>query len=131
MKHKRVAFTRPSRSAYRRLPSNARLRQTMGYGDGIVCDLAACGQDIDSTARTFGSARAASGVPAEHSSHSQQCKTTYVDVLRNSKTGTGRSRRPGIMQGRCCAALSQFPRGRARIVRCLNREDNTRRVTNK
>jgi hypothetical protein len=140
MKHKRIAFTALQASrclamgflvAFLATPASA---QTIGYGDGIAAVMAACGQDIDTHCKDvrLGSGRIEACL-AEHAAEiSQQCKTTYVDVFAQlEKRAQAEGTVPELCKADAARLCRNFREGRARIVRCLTREDNTRRVTNK
>jgi hypothetical protein len=138
MKHKHVIST-PSQAsrflatgvllAFLAVPASA---QTIGYAEGIEMLMAACGQDIETHCKDvrLGSGRIEACLAGNEIS--QQCKTTYVEVFTQlEKRAQAEAAVPELCKADAARLCRNFREGRARIVRCLIREDNTRKVSNK
>jgi hypothetical protein len=112
------------------IPASA---QTIGYGDSMGLLIQACGADVEAHCATvrLGSGRIEACLQKNVSRLSQNCVTTYNAVVQQLQV---RAAAQEVAQKLCEAdaerVCSDFREGRARILRCLIREENTRKISN-
>jgi hypothetical protein len=105
--------------------------QTIGYGDAMVVLTEACGADVQAHCADvrIGSGRIEACLQQNAGQLSQQCITTYNEVFVSLQT---RAAAQAAAHELCASDVrrlcSDFQEGRGRILRCLLREDNVRRV---
>lgn len=108
--------------------------QTIGYGDSMKVLIEACGADVEAHCASvrLGSGRIEACLQQNVSRLSQNCMTTYNAVVQQLQVrAAAQEAVPQLCESDAKRICSDFREGRARIVRCLIREDNVRKVSNK
>lgn len=107
--------------------------QTVGYGDSMGFLIEACGADVEAHCASvrLGSGRIEACLQQNVSRLSENCVTTYNAVVQQLQVrAAAQEAVPKICEADARRLCSDFREGRARILRCLIREDNTRKVSN-
>jgi hypothetical protein len=107
--------------------------QTIGYGDSMMLLIEACGTDVGTHCAgvRLGSGRIEACLQQNVSRLSQNCVTTYNAVVQQLQVrAAAQEAVPKICEADAKRLCSDFREGRARFLRCLIREDNTRKVSN-
>jgi hypothetical protein len=111
------------------LPASA---QTIGYGDAMVMLTEACGADVQAHCADvrIGGDRIQACLQQNAGQLSQQCISTYNAVFVQLQTrAAAQQNAHEICESDVRRLCSDFREGRGRILRCLLREDNVRRVS--
>ena len=108
--------------------------QTIGYGEAIRGLTAACGADIEKQCKGVRPGGGAiSACLAKNSSRiSSRCAETFeAAFVLLARRAAAQEAAPKVCAAEAKRLCSNFRPGGARILRCLIREDNIRKVTNK
>ncbi len=108
--------------------------QTIGYGEAIRGLTAACGADIEKQCKGVkpGGGAIAACLAKNSSSISSRCAETFeAAFVLLAKRAAAQEAAPALCAAEAKRLCSNFREGNARILRCLIREDNVRKVTNK
>lgn len=111
------------------LPATA---ATISYTDAIDILTASCGKDVQTYCGDvrIGSGRIEACLAKNSSRISQQCKTDLPQVLALiDARAAAQAAVPEVCKADAARLCEDFREGRARILRCLIREDNTRKVS--
>jgi nitrate/nitrite-specific signal transduction histidine kinase len=112
------------------LPASA---QTIGYGDSMKLLIEACSADVEKHCASvrIGSGRIEACLQQNVNSLSQNCVTTYNAVVQQLQVrAAAQEAVPKVCEADAKRLCEDFRAGRARFLRCLIREDNTRKVSN-
>ena len=107
--------------------------QTIGYGEAIAQLTAACGADIEKFCKGVkpGGGRIDACL-AKNSGVSAGCRQTYAAALASlQKRAQAQEAVQQVCRADAARLCSNFREGQARILRCLIRSENVRRVTNR
>jgi len=107
--------------------------QTVGYGDSMKFLIDACGADVQKLCANvrIGSGRIEECLQTNVSRLSPNCVSTWNTVVQQLQTrAAAQDAVPQLCAADAKRLCSNFRAGRARILRCLIREDNTRKVSN-
>ena len=107
--------------------------QTIGYGDSMKLLIEACGSDVEASCAgvRLGSGRIEACLQENVSRLSQNCVNTWNAVIQQLQVrAAAQESVPKICEADAKRLCSDFREGRARFLRCLIREDNTRKVSN-
>ena len=107
--------------------------QTVGYGDSMGFLIEACGADVEAHCAgvRLGSGRIEACLQQNANRLSQNCVTTWNAVVQQLQVrAAAQEAVPKICEADARRLCSDFREGRARFLRCLIREDNTRKVSN-
>lgn len=108
--------------------------QTIGYAEAVRELTAACGADIE---KHCGDVRPGGGaikacLAKNANQISGKCTQTFENVFALlEKRAAAQAAVPEICRADAQRLCSNFRQGNARILRCLTRSDNVRKVTNK
>lgn len=105
---------------------------TISYTDAIDILTASCGKDVQTYCGDvrIGSGRIEACLAKNSSRLSQQCQTTLPQVLALiDARAAAQAAVPEICKADAARLCEDFREGRARVLRCLIREDNTRKVS--
>ncbi|HMB47220.1 MAG TPA: cysteine rich repeat-containing protein [Afifellaceae bacterium] len=108
--------------------------QTIGYGEAIRGLTAACGADIEKQCKGVkpGGGAIAACLAKNSSSISSRCAETFeASFVLLTKRAAAQDAAAGLCQADAERLCSNFREGRARVLRCLTRVDNHRKVSNK
>ncbi len=106
--------------------------QTIGYGEAIRGLTAACGADLEKYCKGVKPGGGAIGVCLARNNISTGCSATFEAAFALlAKRAAAQDAAPQICQADAKRLCSNFRQGRARILRCLIRRDNIRKVSNK
>lgn len=108
--------------------------QTIGYGEAIRQLTAACGADIENHCKGVKPGGGAISVclAKNASSISSGCASTFENAFALlAKRAAAQEAAPELCRADAERLCSNFREGRARILRCLTRVDNLRKVSNK
>jgi len=107
--------------------------ETIGYGDAMGLLIGACSADVEANCSDvrLGSGRIEACLQQNVSRLSPNCVATYNEVvgLLNQRAAAQEAA-PKLCESDAKRLCSNFREGRARILRCLIREDNVRKVSN-
>ena len=105
--------------------------QTIGYGEAIRGLTAACGADLEKYCKSVKPGGGAISACLAKNNISTGCATTYeAAFVRLAKRAAAQDAAPQICEADARRLCSNFREGRARVLRCLIRDDNIRRVSN-
>ena len=107
--------------------------QTVGYGDSMKILIEACSADVEANCATvrLGSGRIEACLQQNVSRLSPNCVSTYNAVVQQLQVrAAAQEAVPTLCESDAKRICSDFREGRARILRCLIREDNVRKVSN-
>jgi hypothetical protein len=107
--------------------------ETIGYGDAMGVLIGACGADVEANCADvrLGGDRIQACLQQNASRLSPNCVTTYNQVVGLlQQRALAQEAVPNLCEADAKRLCSDFREGRARILRCLIREDNTRKVSN-
>lgn len=110
------------------------IAETIGYGEAIRQLTAACGADIEKHCKGVkpGGGGISSCLAKNASSISNGCASTFeVAFALLAKRAAAQEAVPELCRADAERLCSNFREGRARILRCLTRVDNLRKVSNK
>jgi len=113
------------------LPASA---ATVSYTEAIDILMAACGKDVETYCSDvrLGSGRIEACLSKNSSRISQQCQADFPKVIAIlDARATAQASVPEVCKADAARLCEDFRLGRARVLRCLIREDNTRRVSNR
>jgi len=113
------------------LPASA---ATVSYTEAIDILIAACGKDVETYCSDvrLGSGRIEACLTKNSSRISQQCTTDFPKVVALlDARAAAQAAVPQVCKADAARLCEDFRLGRARVIRCLTREDNTRRVSNR
>jgi hypothetical protein len=108
--------------------------QTIGYGEAIRQLTAACGTDIEKHCKGVkpGGGAISACLAKNAGSISGGCASTFeVAFGLLAKRAAAQEAAPELCRADAERLCSDFREGRARILRCLTRVDNRRKVSNK
>lgn len=108
--------------------------QTISYGQAMNVLVGACGQDIEKNCKGIkpGGNRVSACLEKNQSKISQNCQQTYAAAFADlAKRNAAQQAAPDICAPDIKRLCQNFNQGRARILRCLTRVDNRRKVSNK
>lgn len=106
--------------------------QTIGYGEAIRGLTAACGADIEKHCKGVKPGGGAISSCLAKNNISAGCAATYVAAFALLTTrAAAQEAAPQICEADAKRLCANFREGRARILRCLTRQDNLRKVSNK
>jgi hypothetical protein len=108
--------------------------QTIGYGDAIRGLTAACGADIEKQCKGVkpGGGAIAVCLAKNKSSISSKCAQTYEAAFNLlARRAAAQDAAAEVCKADAERLCSNFREGRARVLRCLTRVDNSRKVSNK
>ncbi len=106
--------------------------QTIGYGEAIRGLTAACGADLEKYCKDVKPGGGALAVCLRRTNVSPGCAATFeAAFVLLSKRGAAQEAAPQICEADAKRLCANFREGRARILRCLRRRDNIRKVSNK
>ncbi len=106
--------------------------ETIGYGEAIRGLTAACGADIEKHCKSVKTGGGAISVCLARNNISTGCSATFEAAFALlAKRAAAQDAAPQICQADAKRLCSNFRQGRARILRCLIRRDNIRKVSNK
>ena len=106
--------------------------QTIGYGEAIRGLTAACGADLEKHCKGVKPGGGAIAVCLRSNNVSPGCSATFEAAFALlAKRAAAQEAAPQICQADARRLCSNFREGRARILRCLIRRDNIRKVSNK
>lgn len=106
--------------------------QTVGYGDAMGILIQACGADVEKHCADvrLGGGRLEACLQRNASALSPQCVTTYNQVIASlQQRAAAQAAAPQICAADMHRLCQDFREGDARMLRCLLRPDNTRRVS--
>jgi hypothetical protein len=107
---------------------------TISYQEAARSLSAACGADIANYCKGVqpGGARLKDCLLANSDKVSQQCQSTYVTVIQSlAARAKAQAAVPNLCKSDAERLCDNFRAGGARILRCLTRSDNVRKVTKK
>ena len=105
--------------------------QTIGYGEAIRGLTAACGADLEKYCKSVKPGDGAISACLAKNNISTGCAATYeAAFVRLAKRAAAQDAAPQICEADARRLCSNFREGRARVLRCLIRDDNIRRVSN-
>ena len=107
--------------------------QTIGYGDSMKVLIEACGADVEAHCAgvRLGSGRIEACLAQNVSRLSPNCVSAYNAVVQQLQVrAAAQEAVPQVCESDAKRICSDFREGRARILRCLIREDNVRKVSN-
>jgi hypothetical protein len=107
--------------------------ETIGYGDAMGMLIQACSADVEANCGDvrLGGGRIEACLAKNISKISPQCVTTYNNVAALLQARTAAQEAvPKLCATDAKRLCSDFNEGRARILRCLIRKDNVRKVGN-
>jgi len=108
------------------------LAQTIGYGEAIRGLTAACGADIEKFCKGIKPGGGAISACLAKNNISTGCAATFeAAFVLLAKRAAAQEAAPKVCAAEAKRLCSNFRPGGARILRCLIREDNLRKVTNK
>ena len=108
------------------------LAQTIGYGEAIRGLTAACGADIEKHCKGVKPGGGAISACLAKNNISTGCAATFeAAFVLLAKRVAAQEAAPQICEADAKRLCSNFREGRARILRCLIRNDNIRKVSNK
>ena len=110
------------------------IAQTIGYGEAIRQLTAACGADIENHCKGLkpGGGAISTCLAKNASSISSGCASTFeVAFALLAKRAAAQEAAPELCRADAERLCSNYREGRARILRCLTRVDNLRKVSNK
>jgi hypothetical protein len=113
------------------LPASA---ATISYTDAIDILIASCGPDVQTYCGDvrLGSGRVEACLAKNSSRISPQCKTDLPKVVSLlDARAAAQAAVPEVCKADAARLCEDFRLGRARVLRCLIREDNTRKVSNR
>ena len=108
--------------------------ETIGYGEAIRALTAACGADIEKQCKGVRPGGGAiSACLAKNSSRiSSRCAETFeAAFVLLAKRAAAQEAAPKLCTAEAKRLCSNFRQGSARVLRCLIRKDNVRKVSNK
>ena len=106
--------------------------QTIGYGEAIRGLTAACGADIEKHCKGVKPGGGAISACLAKKNISTGCAATYVAAFALlTVRAAAQEAAPQLCAAEAKRLCSNFQEGRARILRCLIRKDNIRKVSNK
>jgi len=106
--------------------------QTIGYGEAIRGLTAACGADLEKHCKGVKPGGGAIAACLKRSNVSPGCAATFeAAFVLLAKRAAAQDAAPQLCQAEAKRLCSNFREGRARILRCLIRRDNIRKVSNK
>jgi hypothetical protein len=106
--------------------------QTIGYGEAIRGLTAACGADLEKYCKGVKPGGGAISACLKRNSVSPGCSATFEAAFTLlAKRAAAQEAAPQLCQAEAKRLCSNFREGRARILRCLIRRDNIRKVSNK
>lgn len=108
--------------------------ETIGYGDAMGILIQACGADVEAHCGDvrLGSGRIEACLQQNASALSQQCVTTYNQVIASlQQRAAAQAAAPELCTADVHRLCQDFREGDARMLRCLLRQDNVSRVSNK
>jgi hypothetical protein len=106
--------------------------QTIGYGEAIRGLTAACGADLEKHCKGVKPGGGAIAACLKRSNVSPGCAATFEGAfVLLAKRAAAQAAAPQLCQAEAKRLCSNFREGRARILRCLIRRDNIRKVSNK
>ena len=106
--------------------------ETVGYGEAIRGLTAACGADIEKHCKGVKPGGGAISACLAKNNISSGCAATYVAAFALlAERAAAQEAAPQICEADAKRLCSNFREGRARILRCLIRRDNIRKVSNK
>ncbi len=107
---------------------------TISYAEAARILTAACGADIGTYCRGVkpGGDRLQDCLSANGDKVSKQCQQTYIVVLESlAARAKAQASTPALCESDAERLCENFRQGEARILRCLTRDDNVRKVTKK
>jgi len=108
------------------------LAQTIGYGEAIRGLTAASGADIEKFCKGIKPGGGAISACLAKNNISTGCAATFeAAFVLLAKRAAAQEAAPKVCAAEAKRLCSNFRPGGARILRCLIREDNLRKVTNK
>ncbi len=106
--------------------------QTIGYGEAIRGLTAACGADIEKHCKSVKPGGGAISACLAKSNISTGCAATFkAAFVLLAKRATAQEAAPQLCAAEMKRLCKNFRRGSGRILRCLIRKDNIRKVSNK
>ena len=106
--------------------------QTIGYGEAIRGLTAACGADIEKHCKGVKPGGGAISSCLAKNNISTGCAATYVAAFALlTVRAAAQEAAPQICEADAKRLCANFREGRARVLRCLIRDDNIRKVSNK
>ena len=106
--------------------------ETIGYGDAMGVLIQACGADVDAhcAGLRLGGGRIEACLQQNASQLSPQCVTTYNQVMvLLQERAAAQAAVPQLCAADVHRLCQDFREGEARMLRCLLRDDNVRRVS--
>jgi hypothetical protein len=106
--------------------------QTIGFADAMQRFTAACGTDLEKYCRKvpLGGGQIQTCLAQNASKLSQTCAATYIEVYAMvERRLAAQAAAAGICESDAKRLCANFRQGQARVLRCLIREDNARRVS--
>ncbi len=114
------------------LVASPTVAQTIGYGEAIRGLTAACGADIEKYCKGVKPGGGAISICLAKNNISTGCAATFeAAFVLLAKRAAAQEAAPQICEADAKRLCANFREGRARILRCLIRNDNTRKVSNK
>jgi hypothetical protein len=108
--------------------------ETISYAEAARFLAATCGADISTYCKGVrpGSGRLQDCLSANVDKVSQQCQRNYVAVFESlAARAKAQANAPALCESDAERLCENFRAGQARILRCLTRSDNVRKVTRK
>ena len=108
------------------------IAQTIGYGEAIRGLTAACGADIEKHCKGVKPGGGAISACLAKNNVSTGCAATFeAAFVLLAKRAAAQEAAPQICEADAERLCANFQEGRARILRCLTRQDNIRKVSDK
>ena len=106
--------------------------QTIGYGEAIRGLTAACGADIEKHCKSVKPGGGAIGVCLARNNISSGCAATFKAAFALlAKRAAAQEAAPQLCATEAKRLCKNFQQGSGRVLRCLIRNDNIRKVSNK